>query len=42
MVRNITKELFLSIKEEEVEEIKAEVGEAAFQTGKFHRSCQAV
>ena len=33
--RNITKELFLSIKEEELEKIKAEVGEAAFQTEHF-------
>ena len=33
--RNITKELFLSIKEEELEKIKAEVGEEAFQTEHF-------
>lgn len=33
--RNITKELFLTVKEEELEKIKAEVGEEAFQTGNF-------
>jgi malate synthase len=33
--RKVTKELFLAIKEEELEKIKAEVGKAEFQTGHF-------
>lgn len=38
--RNITKELFLSIKEEELATIQAEVGEEAFQTKKYTEAAQ--
>lgn len=38
--RNITKELFLAVKEEELEKIKAEVGAEAFQTGNFTEAAQ--
>ena len=40
--RNITKELFLTIKEEELQKIKVEVGETAFATEKFAEAAKEV